>query len=231
MQLFITDGEKRWNKIILTDERICKQIRTVLRMQLGDIFFVQMDEESSIVRYKLSLATVTKVEVMADIIEQEIRDVKKVDSAVYVAIPNKMQKLELICQKLTEIWLWRIVLRKAERSQLRDLSDNKMERLSKIILEAAEQSWSWQIPVFAIVNNFECVEDEMLIANMNWETVMNKKFDDTKSYWLLVWPEGWLTENDIKQWWVSEQSIIWLWKHVLRMETAAIIGAWCLVNR
>ena len=39
-----------------------------------------------------------------------------------------------------------MVIFPASRSQIREVSENKKERLEKIILEAVEQSYGWVIP-------------------------------------------------------------------------------------
>jgi RsmE family RNA methyltransferase len=63
-----------------------------------------------------------------------------------IALPNTFSKAELMVQKLTEIGVDSIYFRPSERSQLRDISTKKLERLEQISLEAVEQSRGWQLP-------------------------------------------------------------------------------------
>ena len=72
-------------------------------------------------------------------------------------MPNKIAKLELICQKLTEIGVSHIFLWQASRSQLKTISANKWERIHKIVIEAVEQSWSWFIPEVRLLSQDEIV--------------------------------------------------------------------------
>ncbi|MBQ9554376.1 RNA methyltransferase [bacterium] len=74
-----------------------------------------------------------------------------------IALPNKMDKLELIIQKLTEIGVSDIYLFQAERSLLKTVNENKQQRLKKIIYEAVEQSRAWTIPQLHFVSDLKSI--------------------------------------------------------------------------
>ena len=104
MQLFITRFDIREKKIVLEEGRINKQIRSVLRMKSGEVFFVQSeDTKDKVVRYKVELDVVNKKEVIANILSKEVCEKTYEGAVLYVALPNKIAKLELICQKLSEL--------------------------------------------------------------------------------------------------------------------------------
>ena len=52
------------------------------------------------------------------------------------AFPNKIEKIEYVLQKGTEIWVTGFYFFRSERSQKLNLSENKIERLERIITEA-----------------------------------------------------------------------------------------------
>lgn len=56
------------------------------------------------------------------------------------ALPNKFSKLEYIVQKCSEVGFSQIVFFSSERSQKLHISDQKMKRLTSIMIEAIEQS-------------------------------------------------------------------------------------------
>ena len=68
-----------------------------------------------------------------------------------LALPNKQEKLELIIQKLTEIGVDEIYLWVSERSVLKSINPNKLQRLSKIMQEATEQSWNRSLPKLSFI--------------------------------------------------------------------------------
>lgn len=70
---------------------------------------------------------------------------------MYIALPNKAEKIELIVQKLTEIGVEHLCFWRAHRSLLTDIAPHKRARLEKIMLEAVEQSWGWTMPTIALV--------------------------------------------------------------------------------
>ncbi len=64
----------------------------------------------------------------------------QVSTTLFIAMPNKREKAELMVQKLTEIGIKKILFRPAERSVIKSWNDNKYQRLLRIAKEAVEQS-------------------------------------------------------------------------------------------
>lgn len=77
-----------------------------------------------------------------------------------IAFPNKQEKLELIVQKLTEIGISHLYLWPAERSQLKELNENKKKRIEKIMQEAVEQSRGWNLPHFEVLSHFKELQNQ-----------------------------------------------------------------------
>jgi len=65
---------------------------------------------------------------------------EKLHLVLFQSLPNKIDKIEEIIQKGTEIGYSEFNFFRAERSQELRLSPNKIERFEKIIKEASEQS-------------------------------------------------------------------------------------------
>lgn len=232
MQLFITDFEKEGDIIRIVEDRVLKQMRTVLRMREGSTFFVQLPKSFwEVIRYTVTLVCIDRNSAEASVVSHELCEHKTKQMAICLAMPNKVAKIELVCQKLTEIGIGSIYLWKAERSQMSDISDNKMKRIESIILEAAEQSFSFYLPHIQYIQTpFDVSSSYSLFLSDMWgQTHMSVSLPST--HWaLVIGPEGWLTEKDYSFWGVDKKSSVSLGWSVLRMETAAIVGGWWLCN-
>lgn len=226
MQLFFHENIESKGETLKIEEapEIIRQLRKVLRASAGYIFCVQNRDK----RREVELINWTDKEINAKILNTQIKPQSEDSPAMLIALPNKQDKLELIIQKLTEIWITRIVLRSAERSVVKSFSANKQERLQKIMQEALEQSRGWTMPKIEFVEELSTIVKEYQIfvfdlkENLSsWETSVNKP---------LIWvigPEGWLTEKDYARF-GTEWRGMRLGEQVLRMETAAIVGGWLI---
>ncbi|USN54442.1 MAG: RsmE family RNA methyltransferase [Candidatus Peribacteria bacterium] len=127
-----------------------QQIGRVLRMQVGEQIVVQYADAQHAQRRTVQLAQASKTVIVADILDCKT-NVKKLLNTMYIAYPNKLSKAELIVQKLSELGISNIIFWPAQRSQLRDYSEKKLERMQLIAIEATEQSHGRWVPeiVFA----------------------------------------------------------------------------------
>lgn len=248
MQLFITEFEKKWESIKISNTEILAQIRKVLRMKIWDEFFVQNEN----IRYKLKITDRDDKNIFWNIIDSIEYSESTDGNWIAIAMSNKRDKMETIVQKLSEIWIKHIYFRPSERSVIKEWNEKKAERLKKIAKEAIEQSrWrflpeikfekdiSWiikwkSIVVFDKCENKICLpllkgdcspakQDRGIFKNPN--TIFEKQ---TKIIWI-IWPEWWLTDNDYKIFWDKIKTVS-LWDTVLRTETASIIAAWVMKN-
>lgn len=226
MQLFIHHHiHIQGDKLIIKEAwELVRQLRKVLRASAGYIFCVQNKET----RREIQLENWTDKEVSAHILQK--RDIPKTqnETAMAIALPNKQEKLELIIQKLTEIWIQTIYLRAAERSVIKQLSENKQERLHKIIQEALEQSRWRNLPEIRFITTLREITEkyQLCVFDLSEKGVATWKSADKPLLWI-IGPEGGLTEKDYAQFGDDWQGIK-LWTQVLRMETAAIIWAWLI---
>ena len=231
MQLFICEQLKlEGNKIFIQNNKeLFDQLRKVLRAKPWYDFYVQ--DYSWEARYHVALESRAEKEIVTEILKKEEwkKTIKK--SWMLISFPNKQEKLELILQKLTEIWISDIFLWSSERSLLKELNDKKLQRITKIMKEAVEQSWWWNIPNLKILSSLDELKNDWSLIifdlprnkeNSNWE-------EWKKPYLWVIWPEGGLTDKDYENF-PKNRIVQSLWENVLRMETAAIIGAWWIKN-
>jgi 16S rRNA (uracil1498-N3)-methyltransferase len=225
MQLFITDFEKKWESIKISDIEILSQVRKVLRMKIWDTFFVQ--NEST--RYKLEISDRDDKNIFWKILES-VENSKQIDEIwIAIAMSNKRDKMETIVQKLSEIWIKNIFFRPSERSIIRERNEKKLDRLNKIAKEAIEQSRWRQLPKITFEKDISKI--------IEWKNIIvfDKSEHNFKSIWTakntlwIIWPEWWLTENDYKKFWKKIKTVS-LGDTVLRTETASIIAARYLKN-
>lgn len=231
MQLFIcSDFQISWNQLTINNNpELFNQLRKVLRAQAGFVFYIQSEKADQ--RYRVALESRTDRGIQTTILETIPSPAKKQKVWMLIAFPNKQEKLELIVQKLTEIGIDEIFLWASERSIVKTLNPNKEDRIFKIIKEAAEQSWSWNIPRLTFLQDIKSLHEKRHF--IVFDLPRNEQgFQDSKSdfpFLGVIGPEGGLTERDYLHF-PREIQLFSLWSSVLRMETAAIIGAWKLRN-
>jgi len=222
MQLFITDEfQIKNNEIIVSEKRIIDQLRKVLRAKAWYVFYLQNKTEQNniITRYKLEISEI-KDKIIANIIEKEEKNLNNfVKKWIITAILNKFDKMELIVQKLTEIWIYYIYFVPTTRSIFKDIKEKKLERFFKIALEAAEQSWSWFFPEIKVLKSLDELPDKTAILDFDWKHY--KQTELWKIDYILVGPEWGFDEKDYN--FLKDKQKISLWEKVLRAETASII--------
>lgn len=139
----------------ITDSDRIHQITRVLRMRIGDFFVVQTPDGMR--RETRKITTIEPKCIQTELLETVFAPELKGHLTMFIAMPNKFDKAELIVQKLTEIGVDRIVFRPATRSQLHELPEKKIERLYVIAKEATEQSRGWHIPEITRTKTLDCL--------------------------------------------------------------------------
>jgi len=211
------------------------QLRKVLRAKPGYDFFIQ--DFSGDERFQVTLVSYTDKDIFTNILWSEKAPQERKKIWMAIAFPNKQEKLELIVQKLTEIGISHLYLWAAERSQLNELKENKMQRLQKIMKEAMEQSRGWKIPQISIIQDLKSLQKEWNFVvfdlpkeGMKKEENPDRIYQNTLPFLWVIGPEGGLSFKDYEQF-PEFYQVKSLWDTVLRMETAAIIGGRIVKNR
>lgn len=224
--------ENLQEEFFVDDKIFINQILKVLRWKLWEkyIFFDGKVQKDFI--YKLS-----KIEKNKIFFKKETEISKNIEINfclnVFCALPNKIEKIELICQKLTEIWVSKITFFKAQRSQKIFLNDNKIDRIKKIIVEATEQSFRNFVPEFEILDNLD-------LQKINWQKIffhtknenakLLKNMDFEEEINIFVWPEWWFDKLEVQNFEKNNFERVYFGDRILRMETSAITSAFYIVQ-
>lgn len=210
----------------LKDKEIINQISKVLRSKIWDniIFFDGIDlydyifEIKEITSKEISLEQVGRVNKESEI---------SFEINLFQALPNKIDKIESIIKNWTQIWITNFLFFKSERSQKLNLTDKKIKRLNKIILESAEQSGRNIIPKLVIWEkiNFENLKWLNIFFHTKWDnSKLLKEIDikDKKIINLFIWPEWWFSDKEIEVFEKNKFEKAFLGNRILRTELAWI---------
>lgn len=237
MQLFHIDADKfhvKWNQIeIFPVPDLISQLRKVLRIKKWDKICIQYNESNATNRFELSILDWTDQKLNWKIVSSQTFSFPEKNISMLIAMPNKQEKAELIVQKLTEIGVQNIYFWPSERSVIRQWNEKKAERLDKISREAVEQSRWIMLPEIKFLKSDQEIRDligwkNVIIANMNWISILELKWNFSGDMYWIVGPEWWFSESDLSLF--CDAKIIYLGNNVLRMETASIVLAWLLKN-
>ena len=233
-RFFISPQAIAGDRVILRGALV-HQIRDVLRMKPGDEI-VLLDNSGS--AYRAELVTLDRDTVRAHVNNKwplETEPVVRV--ALYQGL-LKGQKFDLVLQKGTEIGVSVFVPLLAERcivGSLDDVSDARVERWDRIIIEAAEQAGRAVLPnlmppmLFAHACNQTPANGLALIP---WEGEKSHGLREAlagapraKSISLFIGPEGGFTEEEIVL--AKSKGVIpvSLGPRILRAETAGLVAA------
>jgi 16S rRNA (uracil1498-N3)-methyltransferase len=235
MQRFYIKSPEIWNKIFqLNNKDIIHQLTKVLRIKLNDEIIIFNWEENIDFIYKIN--NIEKKSISLEIINQIKKDSEiNFELNLFQAFPNKLDKIEYIIQKGTEIGFTSFNLFRSKRSQKLVLSDNKIERLNKIIIEASEQSWRNKIVKLNIL--------ETLPKNIDWENIYfhtkdeksinikDLKIEKKSKVNLFVWPEGWWSEEEINNFEKKQFKKVYLGNRILRTETVWNVVWFWIINK
>lgn len=145
----------------------------------------------------------------------------------------KNDKFELTLQKLVELGVKRIVPYKSVRSVVKIKDNKKINRLNKIVREAAEQSHRNIIPEVCEFSDLKDLEkyksDYNYICYESDKNIVDIK--PAKSITYIIGPEGGFEDNEYKR--ICEMGFesISLGKRILRAETAAIYMTSIIVGK
>lgn len=154
MHLFITPVTAQGSQLTIDEPRVVHQVSHVLRMRSGEVIAVQEGTQEQVTRRQIRLEQLTKTQLIGSVLASESVTRTGAQISLAVALPNKMEKLTMIVQKLTEVGIDKIIFRPSQRSQLRTLQQKTLERLEKIALEAGEQSERRFVPEISFVPHF-----------------------------------------------------------------------------
>ena len=246
MQRFYIKNLEIWKDIFaLRDVNIVYQLVKVLRTRIGQEII--LFDWINTVDYLCEIIDFSKKEI-------ELKLLKKIGKKselslelnLVQAFPNKLDKVEYIIQKWVEVGISSFTFYRSDRSQKISITEKKEERLNKILVEAVEQSWRNIIPTLTLSSS-------TYKKGIIWEFVAsvgksiflhteNKKSQTLKKYIkkykksekrenkinIYIWPEWWLSEEEVENFEEKKFTRIHLWDRILRTETAWIVVAFTL---
>ncbi len=221
---FFIDQDLNKEDLLLKDQEIFHQIIKVLRLKKDDqiLLFNKNGKEilAQIIKFEKNIIYLKK--------KQDIENKKEPKKKVilYSSILKK-EKFEIICQKATEIGVYKIQPILAKRTIKLGINQ---KRLEKIIKEAAEQSGRIHIPELSNTLSFieslnKAKENELnIFLDPSGEKVSKILGNIPNKVGIFVGPEGGWDESEIEAAEKFKFKIISLGNRILRAETAAILG-------
>ena len=234
-KFFITQDQIEKNTAKILGEDV-KHIANVLRLKKSDdIIICNKDTNYS---YEAKINAIAKEYIMCDIIKIIDKTVESnVSVDIYQGLP-KMDKMEYIIQKATELGVKNIYPVSMERCIVKidkKSEMKKIERWNKIAEAAAKQSKRDFIPKVENIINIENIcqnakkYDIIIVAyeneNKNTLKTVLKNLDvqNKLKVGVVIGPEGGIAEDEIEELSKAEAQIASLGNRILRTETASLV--------
>lgn len=236
MNRFFLPPEAFQNTRVIFPSDRSHQISRVLRLKEGDLVVV-LDNQG----YEFT-TELTKVDskYCEGVINGKQISPNEPAAQLYLFLAlTQREKFEWILQKCTEIGVVSFIPLITERSltQEVDLSPKKLERWSRIVMEAAEQSQRGFIPQIQspvlLPNCLEMEYPQKLVAFENEHTTSIKSCLSSANCTgiaLMIGPEGGFTENEMTLAQEHDWKLVTLGRRILRMETAAVVASTLVLN-
>ena len=233
MQRFYFENIKDY--LFIEDKNFINQVLKVLRSQLWDKFIFFDGKRHT--DFVFEISEIQKNKIFFKKLE-EIDKNSEIDFEInlFSSIPNKLEKIEFIAQKWTEVWVSNFYFFKSQRSQKIFLNENKVDRIKKIIQEAAEQSNRNKIPNFQIIEkiDFEKLKKEKNIFLHTKDENSIKLSEIKAKSWekinIFIGPEWWFSDEEIEIFQKNNFQKIFLWNRILRTETVGFTVAFFIIQ-
>ena len=233
MQRFYFENIKDY--FFIEDKNFINQVLKVLRSQLWDKFIFFDGKRHT--DFVFEISEIQKNKIFFKKLE-EIDKNSEIDFEInlFSSIPNKLEKIEFIAQKWTEVWVSNFYFFKSQRSQKIFLNENKVDRIKKIIQEASEQSNRNKIPNFQIIEkiDFEKLKKEKNIflhtKDENSIKLSEIKVKSWEKINIFIGPEWWFSDEEIEIFQKNNFQKIFLWNRILRTETVGFTVAFFIIQ-
>ena len=219
-RFFIEENIKQTKNFRTEDKELIHQLRDVFRLGKGDKvnFFDGTGYE-----YLSEIEMLAKKGGSFVILEKtrrEERESRKIH--LYLAIIKK-DKIELAIEKATELGVASITPVIAERSQYKQVRE---DRLKKLVKEAAEHSGRTTLPEVRLLETVEEViarHQDVLVLHIDGTPFSEVSFG--KEVCVLIGPEGGWSEKELELFKEKNIRVVSLPFGTLRAETAAIVAS------
>lgn len=233
-RFFVPPNSIHNNRIVLRGTMV-HQIRDVLRMKPGDRIILL---DNSGYAHQTELVTIDRDTVRARIVEKWKLETEPMARVTLYQGLLKGQKFDWVLQKGTEIGISAFVPVLAARcviGNLEDVSDARIERWERIIVEAAEQAGRAALPHLSSPLMFAHACERAMQSGLTlipWEGERNRSLREalqaipkSKEISVFIGPEGGFTEEEIDAAQKRGLMAVSLGPRILRAETAGLVTA------
>ena len=234
-RIFIENLETVNFNFVLENKDLYKQIIKVLRSKPWDKFIFFNGED--FVDYIFEIKKIEKKEIFFEQVWRiEKQNQINFELNLFQAIPNKIDKIESIIKNETQIWISNFLFFKADRSQKINISEKKIERFKKIIIEASEQCGRNTIPGLIIwwdkINFNKLTWSKIFLhtKHENSKLLKEVKTKNNENINIFVWPEGGFSDNEVWKFEREKCERVFLWDNILRTELAWISSWFYLIQ-
>ncbi|MCP4523625.1 MAG: 16S rRNA (uracil(1498)-N(3))-methyltransferase [Candidatus Gracilibacteria bacterium] len=234
-RIYLENLKSDEEQIILTQADILHQLIKVLRVRLGEkiCFFNGQDSTD----YLFEITELEKRKIICNKLQEESNNSESnISLHLYNSFPNKLEKIEYILQKGTEVGFTEFHFFHSERSQKLNLSENKIIRLEKIIIEAVEQSGRSIVPQLFFHDHLD-FSDFKNQNNVFFHTQNNKSkglrdlnLTTENNINLFVGPEGGFSEEEVIGFEDHNFYRIHLGNRILRTETTGMVTGFFILQ-
>lgn len=243
MHRFFVPKHKLSGKYFLSEEKeLVHQLRSVLKMRTGEKIVLLNNEE---IEFLVELTDTNKNFIQGKILKKEIKPDISGKKSIHLFLPplKNPNRWEWMIEKCTEIGVASFTPLITERTEIKSL--RKIDRLERIIKEAAEQSGRTKLPVIhnpvefnnviASLSNGKARQSRMLnliaCLHPSAQPLPSLKTNEAKNYKLYVGPVGDFTSSEVQLAIDHGFLPISLGSQILRTETAAVIASALLLNQ
>lgn len=220
---FFIDSQIREGIVKISDKDLTHQLKSVLRLGVGDRIVV-FDGNLKEAEADIQSLTPRSVELKIEDIKENNKEFTN-NTILYLAVLRR-DNFELAAEKAVEAGVSKIIPLVTERTVKMNL---KKDRLEKIMKEAAEQSGRGILPKLSetenfseAINNFSDKQKNILFDSRGQD--INKVLaENDKRVGVWIGPEGGFTENEIELAKGRGFKVVSLGNFTLRSETAAIV--------
>ena len=221
---FYIQSKLQEGELLITDPRIVHQLKNVLRMEAGSALALFNGDGNE---WHATVRDLEREKCLVSIEGMMVRNTEP-ERAVHAGISIlKKEYFELVAQKLVEVGIASITPIISHRTVKTAFS---VERVEKIMIEAAEQSGRLYVPELTpavTVQDFIEHRRNVFVFHLDGANVGEVKLGSDISF--MVGPEGGWSIEELSLFAEKKLPLLSLGKTVLRGETAAIIGAHRLI--
>lgn len=217
-------GREEEGQIVIEGDEF-NHLKNVLRLNVGDEIMVSLNDEYE---YACEIVKFVKKTAVCKLIGKQICLANPQKNITLFQAITKRDKFEFIVQKATEIGISKIVPFVSE-FVIAKVTENKMERLNLIAMNACKQCERTKIPVIEDVKQFKDVlenfktYDIVLFANERAEAGTKfKSLEKYKNIAVVVGSEGGFSSKEKDQINEAGATTVSLGKRIYRAETASV---------